>query len=540
MSWVLKISTSEECLEAGDTRGALRAASDACHEAPDVAEPHYAYGRAWLAAGDPAKAEQAFAAAIKLAPKSPDAWVSYGVARYRQGVVDDAVRAMRQALRYDPQHEAAAANLGAFMRLNGNAEGAESVLKDVLQKNPQNVGARLNHVADLLLEDRPEDALALLRERGAPTENPAAHRHWLLQVAGILLMLGRADEARGILDELVAPGPLPTELQPLYHIRRTALAMAGRDPQAAVAAAEEMEASLGLAGPQADPEHQIVARVQLANFWNRRRDYPRSFGFWRDAHRQMQRFQPFSREGHQAFIEANIGHFDAARFRDGPRARNSDSAPVFIVGMPRSGTTLCEQIIGAHASAFPAGERDSLLGMFEQLAGARNATGVRRLAALQLPALDHAAEDYLLELHALAPEKLRIVDKMPGNGNYLATVGLLLPGATIIHCRRDPRDIGLSIFARRFMGVHPYAHDLADLGWMIAQTERLMDHWRSVLPNPILTVKLADWVEDFEATLARVLTHIDLPHDPGCANFESRSTRKALADGGDLPRNCNR
>jgi hypothetical protein len=189
--------------------------------------------------------------------------------------------------------------------------------------------------------------------------------------------------------------------------------------------------------------------------------------------------------------------------------------------MPRSGTTLCEQIIGAHASAFPAGERDSLLGMFEQLAGARNATGVRRLAALQLPALDHAAEDYLLELHALAPEKLRIVDKMPGNGNYLATVGLLLPGATIIHCRRDPRDIGLSIFARRFMGVHPYAHDLADLGWMIAQTERLMDHWRSVLPNPILTVKLADWVEDFEATLARVLTHIDLPHDPGCANFHT-------------------
>ena len=108
---------------------------------------------------------------------------------------------------------------------------------------------------------------------------------------------------------------------------------------------------------------------------------------------------------------------------------------------------------------------------------------------------------------------------MPGNELYLGLVGLMLPGAKIIHCVRDPRDIGLSIWTFRFHGEHPYAHDLADLGWTIAQRARLMEHWRAVLPNPILTVALHDWVREFDATLERVLAHLDLPPDPACARF---------------------
>jgi hypothetical protein len=95
----------------------------------------------------------------------------------------------------------------------------------------------------------------------------------------------------------------------------------------------------------------------------------------------------------------------------------------------------------------------------------------------------------------------------------------MLPGAKVIYCARDPRDIGLSIFTFRFHGHHPYAHDLGDLGFAIAEHARLMDHWRAALPNPILTVKLSDWVEDFDGTLARVLAHLGLPSDPNCARF---------------------
>ena len=103
--------------------------------------------------------------------------------------------------------------------------------------------------------------------------------------------------------------------------------------------------------------------------------------------------------------------------------------------------------------------------------------------------------------------------------------GLLLPGAKIIYCVRDPRDIGLSIFTFRFHGVHGYAHDLADLGWYIAQHERLMTHWKTALPNQIMTVRLSDWVDDFDGTLARLLAHVDLPPDPNCTRFYESDSR---------------
>ena len=114
---------------------------------------------------------------------------------------------------------------------------------------------------------------------------------------------------------------------------------------------------------------------------------------------------------------------------------------------------------------------------------------------------------------------------MPGNFLYLGLVGMMLPAARVIHCVRDPRDIGLSIFTFRFHGAHGYAHDLADLGWYIGEHDRLMAHWRCALPNPILTIRLEDWIGDFEATLKRLLDYLKLPADANCARFYESESR---------------
>ncbi len=516
-------------LQAGDAQTALQAASDACHAAPQRREPHYAYGQAWLALNEPGRAEQAFAAALRISPDWAEAWVNFGVARYRQNAIEDAKVAMREALRREPGHAAATANLGAFMRLTGEAEAAETLLLDALARTPGNAGARLNLAADMLLEERGGDALDLLDAAGPPQDGPRVLRHWHLQRALALLQLNRLDDARAALADLEALGPIPPDIAPLWHWRRVLLAMAERRPAVAGREAERMARALEHMGPDAVLEHQIMAHYDLARFWSGNSDAATAFTHWQAGHALLRRSQPFSRDAHRAFIDANISALPHERFAAGPRAANRDPAPVFIVGMPRSGTTLCEQILAAHAQVHGAGERAALTQMFGALGHGYGDAAVRRIAGLDAAALDAAAARYLAELQALAPDKTRIVDKMPGNYLHVGLIGLLLPYAKIIHCVRDPRDIGLSIFTFRFHGSHPYAHDLADLGWTIAQQHRLMAHWRAALPNPILTVKLSDWVTDFDATLERVLTHLDLPPDPNCARFHEGQSRVRTA-----------
>jgi hypothetical protein len=298
--------------------------------------------------------------------------------------------------------------------------------------------------------------------------------------------------------------------------RRVLLGRAEHDEMAARALAERMEAQL--ASSDELLEHRIMGHFNLAKFWSSV-SADRAFPFWRSGHALLGRFQPFSRDAERAFTDACIEGLDKARLHDGPRSGNTDTAPVFVVGMPRSGTTLVEQILAAHPSAHGAGERMALGNAFAALGGGNDATAVARVAALDTATLDRAAAGYLGKLHALAPDAARVIDKMPGNYRLLGLVPLLVPGARIIHCQRDPRDIGLSIFTFRFFGYHPYAHDLGDLGWYIAEHHRLMEHWRTSLPNPILPVALGDWVDDFDATLRRLLAFLGLPYDPACARF---------------------
>jgi Tfp pilus assembly protein PilF len=512
-------------LARGETQAALGAASDACHAAPESPQAHYAYGQAWSALGRHDNAERAFAEAIQIKPDWADAWINYGIARYQQGAIEDAKTAMRQALSHAPNHPAARANLGAFLRITGEPDAAEALLRQTLAQAPQNAGARLNLAADLLQDERAAEALALLQDAHFPADDPRAARHWRLQQSLALLQLGRAEPARAALAQLAGLGPLPPDIAPLWFWRQVLLAQAERDSLRACENATKMEQALDAMGAAAAPEHQIMAHYDLAKFWSGQNAPARAFQHWAAGHKLLSRSQPFSRDAHLAFVEANLGLLDRARFATGPRAQNRDPAPVFIVGMPRSGTTLIEQILAAHAQVHGAGERSALGRAFFALAGCEQAEAIRRLSALDGETLDAAAESYLRDLKALAPDNTRIIDKMPGNFNYLGLVGLMLPGAKIIHCRRDPRDVGLSIFTFRFHGAHGYAHDLGDLGWYIGQHDRLMAHWKQALPNPILDVWLADWVEDFEGTLARVLAHVDLPPDANCARFHEAGGR---------------
>jgi tetratricopeptide (TPR) repeat protein len=512
-------------LRHGNAQAALAAARDACLAEPNMAEAHYAFGQAWIAAGQPARAEQAFATAIRLRANFADAWVNLGLARYGQGAVEHAKRAMVGALQAQPGHPAATANLAVLLRLTGSYDAAEKLLREALARNPHDAGARLNLAAEAMQEERPAEALRLLNEVDPPAGHSAASRYWHLQRAQALIALGWPDKARIALGEFDAFDPAPADLAPLRLWTEVLLALAEGRHKDAVGQAEAAEAVLGAVGPDAVLENRIMTHYGLAKFWSRMGEDARAFALWCGGHALLKTLQPFSREATRAHNDAAIANFTPERYARGPRPGNAEPAPVFIVGMPRSGTTLAEQIIGAHPQAHAAGERSALGRLAWRLGGGETPESAARIAALDRATLDAEAQTYPQELRALAPDKARIVDKMPANFQYVWLIAVLFPGARIIHCVRDPRDIGYSIFTFRFYGAHGYAHDLADLGWMIGEQVRVMKHWQAALPLPILTLRLDDWIADFDATLSRVLGFLDLPPDPACAHFHESDSR---------------
>ena len=493
-------------LDQGNPREAARAARSAVAAEPESADARLALGRALAARGDRRGATAAFEACLRLRPDDAEAWVSYAAALYRFGDMARATTALDRALVINPDHPLAHANLAALEGLRGEAAAAIARLRGVLDRQPDCAPARLN-LANLLIHERDAaEALALLEGPPPPRHAPS----WLAQRAAALLMLGRRDEARA---DVASTAPPFGDAEMLLTWLR--IALDDRTDEASATQRDQLAARLAVLA-DADgaglPEHRIIAHFDLATLRAREGRRAVSFTHWRKGHAVLARLQPFSRAAHADFIEATREAFDAARLASGPRADNADPAPVFIVGMPRSGTTLTEQILAAHPMVHGAGERLAVHGMLTRLAGAVLTRGsVERLAGLEAPDLSRAAVPFLAELHGLAPDARFITDKMPGNGMHLGFLAALLPGARVIRCTRDPRDIGLSIFQRRFFGYHPYAHDLGDLGWYIGRHEALMAHWEAVLPLPLLTIALTDWVDDFEATMARLLAFLGLP-----------------------------
>ncbi len=229
-------------------------------------------------------------------------------------------------------------------------------------------------------------------------------------------------------------------------------------------------------------------------------------------------------------LEAMLQVFTAQAARAFPRAGNASKRPVFIVGMPRSGTTLLEQIIDAHPQAQGVGEIPDI----ELIAaGLGQRLGVKQgfpaaLARVTGPVLSEAAKAYLSRLQRLAPNASRVVNKSLLNWYNLGLISLLFPEAYFVDCRRDPLDTCASCYMseldpRRY----PFANDLASLGRTYRAYERLMGHWDEVLEVKILRVQYERVVADLEGEARRLIDFLDLPWDEACVRFHE-SGRTAL------------
>jgi hypothetical protein len=198
------------------------------------------------------------------------------------------------------------------------------------------------------------------------------------------------------------------------------------------------------------------------------------------------------------------------------------TVPVLIVGMPRSGTTLIEQILASHPKVFGAGELTDLRDVIAthcKVAGAP-AAYPESFPRISDEALGRIGAAYAARLRQRAPAAERITDKMPGNFLQIGFVRLALPGARIIHARRNAVDTCLSCFARAFDGEQQYAYDLAELGRFYRNYQALMAHWRAVLPpGAMLEVDYEEVVADLEGQARRVVAYCGLEWDDACLRF---------------------
>lgn len=207
-----------------------------------------------------------------------------------------------------------------------------------------------------------------------------------------------------------------------------------------------------------------------------------------------------------------------------PRSRINSELPVFIVGMPRSGTSLLEQILSCHSQVHARGELTEIGTMAEKTPYYPD--GVRNLRQEEL---DKLAETHLQRLREIAPTARRFTDKLPSNYAFLGLISQVFPGARIINCRRDPRDICLSQFMIEFNTGMAYSYNLESLAQVYQNYLGLMRHWKSVLPLPILDVRYEEVVADPHTTVSRVLEFCGLEWEDACLDFHRSKRRVATA-----------
>ena len=507
---------------------------------PDFAQAHSNLGNALRALGQPREALASYRRALEIEPEFANAHNNLGNALLQLGQADEAAKSYRRALEIKPDFADALSNLGNALRDLGRLHEALASYRRALELRPELAEAH-NNLGNVLLDlMQLEEATASYRQALALRPD-YAHAHTGLGM--VLRQQGRTSEAeascRKALDiepdsaEVIAfLGEIRAdrgEFSGAEELFRQAL---GVDPElpsawAGIARYRRMgasdsswlEATQRLAGKGLSVRHEINLRYAMGKYFDDVQDYEQAFASYRLANELTRRYGArYDRQLLTQKVDRMTAAYDREWLRRSRLAAIGSERPVFIVGMPRTGTTLAEQILASHPAVFGAGELP-----FWHDAAATCDSGTLE-AAVGISTLDALAEEYLRQLAALSGDALRIVDKMPANYANLGLIHAALPGARIIHMQRNPIDTCLSIFFQNFSISHAYANDLEDLAHYYTEYLRVMQHWRATLPpGTILDVSYEGLVTEQEVWSRKMLDFIGLPWDSRCLDFHRTS-----------------
>jgi len=553
---------------------------------PDFAEAHNNLGAILNSQGKLDDAVAHYRRALVARPGYADAHANLGLALAEQSRIAEAIAHFQRALALDPGHVNAHNNLGLALAAQGRFSDAEIHFARVLELNPGHPSAHLSLATALLAQRRMADAIphleralelnpdnadlhnnlgVALMARGRSAE-AAAHYERALELnpshADAHGNLGTALAAQGSVEDASAHLERALQLNPAHADAHNSLGNIckddGRFPDAlahygrAIAIRPDYGEALlnrseiksfhsgdaDLAALEAlacrddlSVNKKLHIHFALAKALEDTGEYARSFDHLRLGNALKRGQVRYDETGGMGFLRRIAAVFDRGLLDRFQAQGDPSPVPIFVLGMPRSGSTLIEQILASHPQIHGAGE----LVDFE--AAATSVLNGRDRYPECVPDLDsdtlrRIGQAYLARLPAVADGKTRIVDKLPGNFLNIGLIRLFLPNARIIHTMRNPIDTCVSCYSKLFTSGHNYTYDLAELGRFYRGYSELMAHWRSVLPQEVmLDVFYEDVVDYLDGQARRLVDYCGLPWDERCLSFHKtrRPVRTASA-----------
>lgn len=460
-------------------RGHLAEAEDLYRKAlaqrPGDVDIHFKRGLALVDLGRLEEAADAFGEVARLRPDAAEPWNNLGNLAFDRGNWDDAIRCYREAVRRNPRYAEACLNLGKALRENDEVDEGLRWYREAVRLKPDSTKAH-------------NDLAAALLETGALAEAESHFRDCLRLSPNMPKVLCSLAGNGLYRDSDLAPDELRARLA---------------DPALSAMDQSFLHSALGFLLDRAGAYDDAFSHLAEGN--RIRREV---------AAREGERYDA---EEHTRFIDRLMETFTPEYFRRVQGFGLESDIPVFVVGMPRSGSSLVEQILTQHPDVAGLGELRDIPRLAERLSARMGAIEQypECVARLNGAMVQDLGGGYLARVRRLAGESVRVTDKMLDNFLHLGLIATLFPKARIIHCVRDPMDVCLSSFMQVFRGL-PFTRDLGDLGRYYRDYKQLMGHWKHVLPLPMLDVVYEELVADPELVSRRLLEFCGLPWDERC------------------------
>lgn len=456
------------------------------------------------------RAVRVISQAVKSRPNNALFHYNLGLAHQRTFQFDQAIRCFQQAIRLKPDLGDAYSDLCLVLRESGDIEKAIEAGKRALMLMPESPAAHYNlGIAYEAWKDF-EAGLKHYKEAARLLPN---HADIQFDLGCAYLGLGDTSNARRCFRKVTDLDP--GRFEPYRHLARITDYTSPDHEDVS-----RLRNLLGRDGLKDDDRSELF--FTLGKIYQDCSLYDDAFSCFRQGNELQDDKLRFDEEALIRDVTSVINFCTRDMFGDKHLPGNPSKTPVFIVGTPRSGTTLTEQILSSHSEVFGAGELDWFARVENAMPGYLDASTPypECMRALKEEHIGELTRKYLQYGHSLASGHRKIIDKMPGNFMRLGLIHLFFPEAKIIHCRREPRDACISMYCQLFPGRLPYSYDLFKLGVYYAQYQRIMAHWRSVLPaGSMIEVDYESMVLDQETESRRLVEFLGLEWDDACLSF---------------------